>query len=184
MERNLLVAGFGGQGVMLLGKLLSNCACENTDKNVTFFPSYGAEQRGGTANCYVVISDDMIGAPVSDSMEDLIVMNEPSLRRFLGKLKPGGNLFVNSSIVHGFIEREDIHVVEVPVTEMALEMGNAKVLNLIMLGVYVGYTQILPPELLLETIEKKLGKKAQLIPLNKEAFRKGLEIGEKTRKQE
>ena len=69
-------------------------------------------------------------------------------------------------------------------TEMALEMGNAKVLNLIMLGDYVGYTQILPPELLLETIEKKLGKKAQLIPLNKEAFRKGLEIGEKTRKQE
>lgn len=131
-----------------------------------------------------MISDDMIGAPVSDSMEDLIVMNEPSLRRFLGKLKPGGNLFVNSSIVHGSIEREDIHVVEVPVTEMALEMGNAKVLNLIMLGVYVGYTQILPPELLLETIEKKLGKKAQLIPLNKEAFRKGLEIGEKTRKQE
>ena len=131
-----------------------------------------------------LISDDMIGAPVSDSMEDLIVMNEPSLRRFLGKLKPGGNLFVNSSIVHGSIEREDIHVVEVPVTEMALEMGNAKVLNLIMLGVYVGYTQILPPELLLETIEKKLGKKAQLIPLNKEAFRKGLEIGEKTRKQE
>lgn len=183
MERNLLVAGFGGQGVMLLGKLLSNCACENTNKNVTFFPSYGAEQRGGTANCYVVISDDMIGAPVADVMEDLIVMNEPSLNRFLGKLKPGGNLFVNSSIVHSEVGRNDIHVVKVPVTEMALEMGNAKVLNLIMLGVYVGYTGILLPELLLETIEKKLGKKADLISLNKAAFRKGLDIGKANRKK-
>ena len=181
MERNLLVAGFGGQGIMLLGKLLSNCACENTDKNVTFFPSYGAEQRGGTANCYVVVSDDMIGAPVADAMEDLIVMNEPSLRRFLGKLKPGGNLFVNSSIVNCSVERKDIHVVEAPVTEMALEMGNAKVLNLIMLGVYVGYTQILPPDLILKTIGEKLGGKPQLLSLNKEAFYRGLEIGRKKR---
>ena len=99
MERNLMVAGFGGQGVMTLGKFLAEATCDSTDKNVTFFPSYGAEQRGGTANCYVVISDDDIGAPLGDSMDDLIVMNDPSLNKFLYKLVPGGTLFINSSIV-------------------------------------------------------------------------------------
>ena len=99
MERNLMVAGFGGQGVMTMGKLLSQATCDSTDLNVTFFPSYGAAMRGGTANCYVVISDDEIGAPVSNSVDDLIVMNGPSLHKFLPNLKPGGTLFINSSIV-------------------------------------------------------------------------------------
>ena len=105
MERNLMVAGFGGQGVMTMGKLLSQATCDSTDLNVTFFPSYGAAMRGGTANCYVVISDDEIGAPVSNSVDDLIVMNGPSLHKFLPNLKPGGTLFINSSIVKDPIER-------------------------------------------------------------------------------
>ena len=88
MERNLMVAGFGGQGVMTLGKFLADATCNSTDKNVTFFPSYGAEQRGGTANCYVVIADEEIGAPLGDAMDDLIVMNDPSLAKFLYKLVP------------------------------------------------------------------------------------------------
>ena len=91
MERNLMVAGFGGQGVMTLGKFLAEATCDSTDKNVTFFPSYGAEQRGGTANCYVVISNEKIGAPLGDVMDDLIVMNGPSLNKFLYKLKEGGS---------------------------------------------------------------------------------------------
>ena len=177
METNLLVAGFGGQGVMTLGKFLASATCDSTDKNVTFFPSYGAEQRGGTANCYVVISDDMVGTPVGDKMDDLIVMNEPSLNRFLGILKPGGTLFINSSIVTSEIERDDVKVVKAPVTEMALEMGNSKVLNVIMLGVYVGYTEVVDPAIVWDTIEHKLGKKPKLLPLNKMAFEKGLEIG-------
>ncbi len=78
METNICVAGFGGQGVMSLGKFLAEATCNSTDKNITFFPSYGAEQRGGTANCFVVISDDFIGAPLMDEMDDLIVMNDPS----------------------------------------------------------------------------------------------------------
>ena len=179
MERNLMVAGFGGQGVMMLGKLLSYATCESTDYNVTFFPSYGAEQRGGTANCYVVISDEPIGAPLGDAMDDLIVMNAPSLNKFLYKLMPGGTLFINSSIVTDEIPRADIKVVRVPVTELALEMGSAKVLNIVMLGAYIGYTGCLPEELVLDTLVRKLGKKADLIPLNREAFAKGLEIGRK-----
>ena len=181
METNLLVAGFGGQGVMTLGKFLASATCDATDKNVTFFPSYGAEQRGGTANCYVVISDDAVGAPVGDVMDDLIVMNGPSLNKFLGTLKPGGTLFINSSIVDDNIPRDDVKIVEAPVTEMALEMGNAKVLNVIMLGIYVGYTEVVPADVVWSTIEHKLGKKPKLLPLNKQAFEKGLEIGRSQR---
>ena len=168
MERNLMVAGFGGQGVMTLGKFLAEATCESTDKNVTFFPSYGAEQRGGTANCYVVISDDDIGAPLGDHMDDLIVMNDPSLSKFLYKLVPG---------VKSEITRTDIKVVKAPVTELALEMGSAKVLNIIMLGVYVGYTQVVPEDVVWRTIEHKLSKKPALLPLNRQAFDLGLKLG-------
>lgn len=181
MERNLMVAGFGGQGVMTLGKFLTEATCESTDKNVTFFPSYGAEQRGGTANCYVVISDDDIGAPLGDHMDDLIVMNDPSLSKFLYKLVPGGTLFINSSIVKSEITRTDIKVVQAPVTELALEMGSAKVLNIIMLGVYVGYTQVVPENVVWRTIEHKLGKKPALLPLNRQAFDLGLKLGREQR---
>ncbi|WP_315110837.1 2-oxoacid:acceptor oxidoreductase family protein [Clostridium intestinale] len=177
METNLCVAGFGGQGVMTLGKFLASATCDSTDKNVTFFPSYGAEQRGGTANCFVVISDEMVGAPLGDVMDDLIVMNEPSLDRFIGTLKEGGTLFVNSSIIDKEVTRNDIKVVSAPVTELALQLGNAKVLNVIMLGVYVGYTEVISPEIVWGTIEQKLGKKPKLLPLNRQAFEKGLEIG-------
>ena len=182
MERNLMVAGFGGQGVMTLGKFLADATCNATDKNVTFFPSYGAEQRGGTANCFVVISDGMIGAPLGDVMDDLIVMNGPSLQKFLPTLKEGGTLFINSSIVdEAEIDRTDVKVVKAPVTGLALDMGNAKVLNVIMLGVYVGYTEVVPPEVVWETIEHKLGSKPKLLPLNKAAFEKGLELGRSQR---
>jgi len=177
METNLCVAGFGGQGVMTLGKALAEATCNSTDKNVTFFPSYGAEQRGGTANCYVVISDEQVGAPISGTVDDLIVMNGPSLAKFIGTLKPGGNLFINSSIVTDQIDRNDVKLIKAPVTELALEMGNSKVLNVLMLGVYVGYTEVIDPAIVWASLEHKFSKKPKLLPLNKEAFEKGLEIG-------
>lgn len=177
MERNLMVAGFGGQGVMMMGKLLGYATCASTTKEVSFFPSYGAEQRGGTANCYVVIADEPVGEPLGDEIDDLVVMNGPSLNKFLYKLKPGGTLYINSSIVTDPITREDVKVISAPVTEMALEMGNPKVLNIIMLGVYIGYTQAIPAEVMVANIEHQFAKKPKVIPLNLEAFNKGLEIG-------
>ena len=149
MERNLMIAGFGGQGVMLMGKLLAYSTFSATDRNVTFFPSYGAEQRGGTANCYVVISDE------------------------------GGLLFMNSSIVRKPVDRNGLTVVKAPVTELSMELGNPKVLNVIMLGVYVGYTRVLPEEVVRETLKKQLLKKPALVPLNEKAFALGLEIGKR-----
>lgn len=173
----LCVAGFGGQGVMTLGKFLADAACSSTDKYVTFFPSYGAEQRGGTANCCVVISDGYIGAPLGEEMDSLIVMNGPSLEKFLPRLKSGGTLFINSSIVPSPSGCPDVRVVQAPVTQLALGLGSAKVLNIIMLGVYLGFTQVIAPETVWQTIERKLGAKPKLLPLNRRAFEAGLEIG-------
>ncbi len=182
MERNIMMAGFGGQGVMTMGKLLAEATCDATDLQVSFFPSYGAAMRGGTANCFVVISDDEIGAPVCYNVEDLIVMNGPSLHAFLPNVKPGGNLFINSTIVTDPIDRDDVNVISAPVTQMALDMGNDRALNVIMLGVYVGYTDAVPEEVIIKGIEHKFENKPKLIPPNVDAFRKGLEIGKAQKK--
>ena len=174
MERNLMVAGFGGQGVMTMGKLLSQATCDSTDLNVTFFPSYGAAMRGGTANCYVVISDDEIGAPVSNSVDDLIVMNGPSLHKFLPNLKPGGTLFINSSIIDKKATRTDIDVYYVPCNEIADKLNNPKVANMAMLGAYLEATKAVQTKSVLDALLYKLGeKKAALIPLNEEAIEAG-----------
>lgn len=179
MERNLMIAGFGGQGVMTMGKLLAEATSQSTDLNVTFFPSYGSAQRGGTANCFVVISDKEIGSPVSYSLEDLVVMNGPSLHKFLPNLKPGGNLFINSTIVTDPIERDDINIIEAPATQMAIDIKNERALNVIMLGVYVGATDAVPEDVIIKGIEHKFAAKEKLIAPNVEAFKMGLKIGRK-----
>ena len=177
-ERTLLLAGFGGQGVMVCGQLLCYTASETTDKFVTFFPSYGSEQRGGTANCYVVISDEMIGAPMADVMDDLMVLNDPSLTKFESRLKVGGTMFINSSIVSVEPTRKDIKVIKVPAGDIAMECGNARAANLAMVGAYIGFTELLPPDKVKHTAEKKLGKKRpHLVPINNAAFDKGMEVG-------
>ena len=178
MERNLMIAGFGGQGVMTMGKLLSEATCDATDLNVSFFPSYGAAMRGGTANCFVVISDEEIGAPVSYNLDDLVVMNGPSLHKFLPNLKANGNLFINSTIVDkSEVARDDVRVIEAPVTQMALDINNPRALNVIMLGVYVGATDAVDAEVIEKGIEHKVAHKPHLIEPNVEAFKAGLEIG-------
>lgn len=177
MEKYIIMAGFGGQGVMLMGKLLCYAVHDSTDLDVTFFPSYGAEQRGGTANCYVAVADEAIGAPVTTAANDLIALNQPSLDRFVSQVVQGGTVFVNSSIVNRLPARGDLDIVAVPVTDLAIEMGSEKVLNIIMLGVYVGYTGILPEVVVRDVILGKLGKKQHLIAMNEAAFEKGLELG-------
>lgn len=115
-------------------------------------------------------------------MDDLIILNNPSLAKFLGTLKPGGNLFINDTIVTDEIRRDDINIIRIPGTALALELGNTKVLNVIMLGAYVAYTKVFPPEVMWATIEKKLSKKTALLPVNKKAFEEGLKLGENARK--
>lgn len=181
MENNLMVAGFGGQGVMLMGKMLSDVICEHTMLDVSFFPSYGAQQRGGTANCYVVSSDDEVGSPKPGVLDQLVAFNAPSYHAFVGSVAPGGLLIVNSSLITEDIARTDLRVVRAPVTQMAMDLGNLKVLNVLMLGVYVGYTQSLEPDWVLATLRKKLGKKPELMALNETAFAQGLALGQSQR---
>ena len=184
METNIIIAGFGGQGVMVIGQLLAYTASEQTEKHVTYFPSYGAEQRGGTANCYVVISDDEIGAAKVAKADVLVILNEPSMDRFKNSVAPGGAVIVNSTIVKNVPEYgDDITVINVDAGNIAQEIGNPRVMNLVMAGAIIGYNEILPPDAVLQTAFEKLGKKRpEFNPLNEKAFNRGLEIGRAARK--
>lgn len=146
MEKSLIIAGFGGQGVMVIGQLLAYTAFETTDKKVTYFPSYGAEQRGGTANCFVVISDQDIDAPKVNMADYLVVLNQPSMERFSESVKNGGALFVNSSIVTDIPQYRDIDIVPVEAGNIAAELGTPKVMNLVMTGAVIGYSDLLPAD--------------------------------------
>ena len=178
MEKSIIIAGFGGQGVMVCGQLIGYTVAETTDNFITYLPSYGAEQRGGTANCFVVIGDVAIGSPKPYPADYAMIMNNPSLDKFEESVEKGGTIFLNSSVVSNEPKRSDVNIVNVPAGDIAVELGNTKVSNLIMVGAFVGYTELIPPEKVLETAYKKLGKKRpELNPLNKAAFERGLEIG-------
>ena len=175
MKKEVILAGFGGQGVMSIGKNLVEAGLEE-GLSVSWVPSYGPEMRGGTANCSVILSDERIGAPVVETPTELIVMNEPSLDKFENDVLPDGIIFLNSSIIKKEVVRKDVKVVKVPCDEIAAELGNSKVSNMVMLGAYVGATGALKTETIETMIEEMFtGKKAKLVPLNIEAFRKGLE---------
>ena len=179
MINRLMIAGFGGQGVMMIGKLIGECAMEQ-GLNATFFPSYGAEQRGGTANCTVIQSDKMIGAPTSNKLDVLCALNQPSMVDFLPKLREGGTLLVNSSIVDtSDTGRDDIQIVKVDIDNMAYELGNRKVANVIMFGAYMALVNTIPLDRAEEIAMHKLGKKPELIELNRKAFKAGVEVIQK-----
>lgn len=179
MEQRVIMAGFGGQGVMSMGQLLAYAGMlEN--KNVTWLPSYGPEMRGGTANCHVIVSEKEIAAPVISEATAAIIMNRPSLDKFENSVVPGGVIFVNSSLVNRKVQRTDVEVYEIPANEIALEMGNLKVANMVMLGAFLEKTKIVDPESVLESLKKVLGEsKANLIPINREALKRGAEVVKK-----
>lgn len=136
MEERVIMAGFGGQGLMTIGQLLAYAGLEE-DKNVSWMPSYGPEQRGGTANCHVIVSDGPVGSPVISEATGVIVMNRPSLEKFESYLIQGGVLVIDSTLIDVKASRTDVEAIYVPADEMANEMGNSKMANMIMLGAYV-----------------------------------------------
>jgi len=169
---NVTMAGFGGQGLMFIGKLLAYCAMKR-GLNVTWIPSYGPEVRGGTANCTVVISDEPIGSPVISSPEALIIMNNPSLEAFEPKLKTGGLLFVNSNLVTHEVKRRDINVMPVPANETAAEAGEKRAANMVIFGAYVARTRIITKEDVAEGFKELFSAKAEALEANMRAFEKG-----------
>lgn len=176
MEQKVIMAGFGGQGIMAIGKLLAYAGMLE-EKHVTWMPSYGPEMRGGTANCAVVVSDDEVGSPlISKDGTAAIVMNLPSLTKFEKELVPGGKLIINKSLIDIEPTRKDLDVYYVSANELAMELGNAKVANMVMLGAYLELTKIVDVESVLHAFLKVFGEnKTHLVPLNKDALAKGAE---------
>ena len=174
MLKRIIISGFGGQGGLAIGKNLAEAGMDQ-GFYVTWAPSYGPEMRGGTANCSVVISSGPIGSPVFAASTELIALNEPSLEKFEAGVQPGGAVFVNSGVVTGRVRREDLTACYVPCSQIAEEVGNPKAGNMAMLGAYVGRTGFLNPESIEAMIAHMFaGSKAALIPLNIEAFRRGM----------
>jgi 2-oxoglutarate ferredoxin oxidoreductase subunit gamma len=173
---NLILAGFGGQGLMFIGKLLAYSAMK-IGKYVTWIPSYGPEMRGGTANCTVVISDEEIGSPVITSPHALIIMNNPSLRIFEPRLQPHGILLFNSSLITHQISRKDIAAISVPANDIAGKIGEKRTANMVMLGAYIARTMVIPKAAIFEGLAEFFGTKKQFLKANEQAFERGMEYG-------
>jgi 2-oxoglutarate ferredoxin oxidoreductase subunit gamma len=174
MYHDVFISGFGGQGILLAGQLLAEAAMEK-GLNVTFFPSYGVEMRGGTARCTVVISDEEIGSPIVDSPGCVIAMNQPSLLRFQNVVKEGGILIVNSSLAKmEDITRNGIQVHGVPMSELANDLGNTRLTNMVALGAYAQVSGAIEPGELGQALQAVISvRNKDLIPLNEKAILEG-----------
>ncbi|NLI54318.1 MAG: 2-oxoacid:ferredoxin oxidoreductase subunit gamma [Clostridiales bacterium] len=173
MTHEIIISGFGGQGVMALGKTIAEAGMKE-GLCVSWMPSYGPEMRGGTANCSVVLSEDEIISPMVLNPTELIVMNKPSLVKFEPQLASGGTLFVNSSIIEIKASRKDVTAYYIPCLDIANELGSAKVANMVMLGAYMEATGLLRPDTVREIfLHLFTGAKAALVELNVEALRRG-----------
>lgn len=178
----LIISGFGGQGVMLAGKLIARTAM-NSGHQVTYMPSYGAEVRGGTANCMVMISEKPIALPLVTNPQALIVLNKASLTKFAPKIQPGGLLILNSSQIPARPDRDDIEVLEIPADDIAVELGSAKCTNMVALGAYMQKRKLLDPEAATETLPEVLAKRHhKTLPVNIKAILRGAEFAMESEK--
>ena len=177
----IVIAGFGGQGIMLAGKLLAQTAM-NAGKEVTYMPSYGAEVRGGTANCMVVIADKEIACPVVGQPDSLIVMNKASLHKFGQRLKKGGLLIMNSSLIDETPDLDDsIEIVSIPADEIAVELGNKKAANMVAMGAYLQKRGHLKIETAAKALPETIAKRYHnTLPINTEALNRGAEFASHT----
>jgi 2-oxoglutarate ferredoxin oxidoreductase subunit gamma len=175
MKQEIVVAGFGGQGVMLAGKVLTHAGMLE-GKNVTYFPSYGAEVRGGTANSTTIISQEEIPSPISAHPDILLAMNSPSCRKFGPRLKKKGTLIANTTIIDSVFKRGDLTIIEIPATSLAHKLGSNRSANMIMLGAYLKCGAFVS----LKSVEKSLTiffqDKKEFLDINRKALRIGMEL--------
>jgi 2-oxoglutarate ferredoxin oxidoreductase subunit gamma len=173
MQTEIIISGFGGQGVLFAGQLLAYTAMDE-GLEVTWYPSYGPEMRGGTANCTVIISDEEIGAPVVSRPSACIVMNLPSLVKYEGEVKPGGLLIVDSSMIDRQVQREDITAVVLPGSQLAEEQGNKRMTNMVMLGALIAHLPIITLDAFERTLKEHLPERhMHLLEANLSALAKG-----------
>lgn len=172
---DIIIAGFGGQGILSAGKLLAYAGMLE-DKEVSFLPSYGPEMRGGTANCMVVISEQAIASPVLNSCSSLIVMNNPSLEKFENWVKPGGVIIADSSMVNAKVKRTDVKVFEIPATQLANEFGNKTYSNIYLLGKLIKETCCIKTENFEKALYGVLSKKRHyMIPKEMKVLKVGMD---------
>jgi 2-oxoglutarate ferredoxin oxidoreductase subunit gamma len=169
---SILIAGSGGQGVLFLGKIIVQGAMME-GRQVTWFPSYGAEMRGGTANCTVIISDEVIGSPIVKDFDMAVAMNEASMEKFIGRLKPGGLMVVDSSLVKATPGRSDVGLMRVPASEIAASVGNAKAANMVMLGALVSEGVLKEASALGALAELTHQRKRSTLDMNRKAISEG-----------
>jgi len=175
MQQEVIISGFGGQGVLFTGQLLAYTGMDE-NKAVTWIPSYGPEMRGGTANCTVVVSDEEIGSPFVKNPTAVIAMNLPSLDKYENLVKPGGTLVVNSSMVNRKVDRDDIKVIALPANDIAESLGSKRSVNMVMLGALLGNLDILSLEAVEAALEGHLPERhKKFLDGNKQALRKGAE---------
>ena len=174
MRKDVMIAGFGGQGVLLGGNLLSYAAMEE-GKNVSYFPAYGVEKRGGSATCTVVIADGAVGSPVVGQPSVLVVLNQASLERFGAKVRPGGICIVNSSLVDfSALGRDDIRIIPVAMNEIAAELGDPRMVNMVALGAYAAATGAVAVASLAGALKDALPERNhKFIPANVKAIEAG-----------
>ncbi len=177
MYSEIVLAGFGGHGVLLIGKLMAYAGMK-AGHEVTWMPSYGPEMRGGTCNCTVVLADQPIGSPISKRPHALIVLNLPSLDKFEETVRPGGIIVVNTSLVNRMPRRTDVTAVPVAANEIAIEIGNAKAANMVALGAFIGTSGLVDRESVSEVLKENFASRPKLVTINQEALRRGFEIGQ------
>lgn len=176
MQTEIIIAGFGGQGVLFAGQLLAYAAMDE-GREVTWIPSYGPEMRGGTANCTVIIADEEIGSPLVRHPAAVIAMNLPSLDKYEALIQPGGVLVVNASMVNRKPARSDLRAVMVPGNEIAEAMGDRRMTNMVLLGALLANLPVLPVEAVERSLEAHLpARHHRLLPLNFQCLRKGAEF--------
>lgn len=176
MEENFILAGFGGQGILLAGTVLANAFMLDS-KNVTWYPCYGAEMRGGTVNCEVVVSDSEVSSVHKKDCDYALVLNQQSFDRFVKNVKAGGTIVANSTLIKETKPRTDIHYVFAPMGELANHIGTNKITNIVALGVLSSVANIISKDALKLAVEKVIGsKKKDLIPLNIKALNAGSEL--------
>lgn len=179
MKQEIIIAGFGGQGVLSMGKTLAYAALME-DKEVTWMPAYGPEQRGGTANVTVIVSDDKISSPILSKYDIAIVLNQPSLDKFEEKIKPGGILIFDGFGIMDLPTRKDIQIYRINAMDKATEMNNAKAFNMIVLGGLLKVCPMVSVEGVIKSLYKTLPERHhKLIPMNEQAIEAGLNLIEK-----
>ena len=175
MQNDVIMAGFGGQGILLIGKMLAYAGMQE-GKEVSWLPSYGPEMRGGTCNCTIVISDRAVGSPVIQSPEAVVAMNLPSLEKFEADVRPGGYLLINTSLIERKCERTDISIIDVPANAIAQELGNPRGANMVALGAYVGTTGAVSMDQVEAVVRQTFAAKPSVIDVNIEALHKGHDL--------